>query len=284
MRPSSDVNERILGVLGRAQAMYKVEIYLFVFLSNHFHLLIRVDSVYQQAAFVGFLKANLAKELGALHDWREKFWGRRYHSACLADSEATQIARLHYIVSNSCKEGLVSSPLEWPGVSAVSTLCRGEWTMRGVWYDRTAEHTDRLRGIKRQYPSVETVRLSPLPFLEGRSQVEQRQFIVDAVRRVEEETREQHTRNRTRPLGVHAVQRQHPHTRPENLVTSSAPIFHASTREEYLQLREARAVTVGAYRMATEQWMRGVRDVLFPVGCFPPPPPPAQATRAPPAA
>ena len=68
------------------------------------------------------------------------------------------MARLYYLLSNSCKEGLVGSPLQWPGVSAAAALYRGEWTMRGIWYDRTAEHADRLRGIKRQHPSVETVR------------------------------------------------------------------------------------------------------------------------------
>ena len=283
MRPSRGVNERILGVLGRAQAKYKVDIYLFVFLSNHFHLLIRVDSVYQQAAFMGFLKANLAKELGALHDWREKFWGRRYHSACLADSEATQLARLHYILSNSCKEGLVASPIDWPGVNAVAALYHGKWTMRGIWYDRTAEHADRLRGIKRRHPSIETVRLTPLPFLEGRSKAEQRRFIVDAVRLVEEQTRERHKKNGTRPLGARVVQRQHPHARPKRFVPSPAPLFHTSTRHEFLQLRQARAATVAAYRLATQRWMRGERNVQFPLGCFPPPPP-AVATRAPPAA
>ena len=40
MRPSAEVNQIILGVLGRAQAKYEVELYAFVFLSNHAHLLL----------------------------------------------------------------------------------------------------------------------------------------------------------------------------------------------------------------------------------------------------
>ena len=66
--------------------------------------------------FTGFLKANLAKEIGRLHDWRETFWGRRYHSASIKETEHDQIRRFLYILDNSCKEGLVASPLEWPGV------------------------------------------------------------------------------------------------------------------------------------------------------------------------
>ena len=41
LRPSALVNELILGVVGRGQAMYDVELFAFVFLSNHLHLLMR---------------------------------------------------------------------------------------------------------------------------------------------------------------------------------------------------------------------------------------------------
>ena len=39
-----------------------------------------VTSVRQMSRFVGYFKGNVAKELGRLYDWRETFWGRRYHS------------------------------------------------------------------------------------------------------------------------------------------------------------------------------------------------------------
>ena len=122
MRPSRDVNELILGILGRAQAKYDVELFAFVFLSNHLHMLMRVLGVDQMAKFVGFLKGNIAREIGVVHQWREKFWGRRYHHAPVKDTEAAQIKRFRYVLSNSCKEGLVRSPLDWPGVSSARTL------------------------------------------------------------------------------------------------------------------------------------------------------------------
>ena len=51
LRPSPEVNDIILGALGRAQARYGVELYAFVFLSNHFHLLLRVDSARADGRF-----------------------------------------------------------------------------------------------------------------------------------------------------------------------------------------------------------------------------------------
>jgi len=39
LRPSPLLCEIIIGILGRAQALYGLEIHAFVFLSNHYHLL-----------------------------------------------------------------------------------------------------------------------------------------------------------------------------------------------------------------------------------------------------
>ena len=274
LRPSAEVNELILGVLGRAQAKYSVELFAFVFLSNHFHILMRVDSAHQMAGFTGFLKANIAKELGHLSDWSEKFWGRRYHSASVADSEQAQAARFLYILANGCKEGLVSSPLAWPGVSSASALYRGQSTLQGVWFDRTAEYRAGLRRGSKPFPNVEVVRLSPLPFLEGLAPSEQREFAVGAVRQVEEETRSLHRAEGTKPLGVRHITGRDPHDKPLKFQSSHAPLFHAATRDEFQQMRYARELKVAAYRQAAQRLrQRGNLDVLFPTGCFPPPAP-----------
>ena len=187
--PTDEVNERIVGVLGRAQRLYPVRIHCFIFMSNHVHILIHADSAQQMARFMGYLKGNIAKELGPIFEWKERFWGKRYHSASI-NSDETLIRRFLYILSNSCKEGLVASPLDWPGVTSARAMYRGETTMKGTWYDRTAEYRARKRGQHETFPTTETVHLSPLPFLEGMNADEQRAFIVKAVRQIEEETAE----------------------------------------------------------------------------------------------
>ena len=78
LRPSRDLNEIVLGILGRAARRYQVKLCLFVYLSNHCHLLVRAANARQLARFMGFANGNLAKEAGRLHRWRERFWGRRY--------------------------------------------------------------------------------------------------------------------------------------------------------------------------------------------------------------
>ena len=270
MCPSEKVNDLILGVLGRAQAMYGVALYAFCFLSNHFHLLGTVSSAEQMSLFTGFLKGNLAKEIGRLQDWRETFWGRRYHSASLKETEHDQVRRFLYILDNGCKEGLVASPLEWPGVSSASALYRGETTMQGTWYDRTAQYRAHLRGEYKLFPSTETVHLTPLPFLQERSVDEQRAFYVDAVREIELKTAHMHQENGTTPLGARAIRRQKPHDKPKAFKASPAPIIHAANPEDFWAMYNARKAKVADYRDAAKRLKRGETDVRFPGGCFPP--------------
>jgi REP element-mobilizing transposase RayT len=110
LRPSRELNRRVVGVLARAVARYDVGVCAFVFLSNHCHLLLRPSTVHQLSAFMGYVNSNIAREVGRLHHWREKFWGRRYRPVPVSFEPEAQIARLHYVLSQGCKEDLVACP------------------------------------------------------------------------------------------------------------------------------------------------------------------------------
>jgi REP element-mobilizing transposase RayT len=144
LRPSDEVNDLVLGVIARAQTLFGVRIHAFVVLSNHMHLLCTVDDAAQLSAFMSFVNGNVAREIGRLHDWRQRFWGRRYRAIVVADDTAA-VGRLRYILQNGCQEGLVDRPRDWPGVSAVRALTTGA-EISGTWYDRTAEYNARVRG------------------------------------------------------------------------------------------------------------------------------------------
>jgi hypothetical protein len=144
LRPSADLNDVVVGVLGRAQRLYPVEICAVIFLSNHYHLLLRVPDARCLADFMGYVNSNLAREVGRLADWRDKIWSRRYQSIPVSHEEAAQAGRFRYLLAHGCKEGLVNRPEEWPGVHSVRSLLCGE-TLRGYWFDRTKEYAARSR-------------------------------------------------------------------------------------------------------------------------------------------
>ena len=136
LRPSEAVCEIILGILARAQELYELQIHAFVFLSNHYHLLCSPTDPQQLARAMCFINSNLARELGRLHGFREKFWGRRYRAIPVSGEAAAQVARLRYLLAHGCKEGFVLTPGDWPGVQCVKALLEGQ-PLLGLWFDRT---------------------------------------------------------------------------------------------------------------------------------------------------
>lgn len=268
--PSPVVNAIILGVLGRAQELYGVWLHAFIFLSNHFHLLMSVLSSEQMSDFVRYFKCNVSKELGRLHGWEGGIWGGRYHHAEIA-SEQDEIDQLFYFFANGCKENLVASPLEWTGVSTAKALYNGEYTMEGgIWVNRTAQYRAGSNAPDEEFSTNQTVYLTPMPFLAERSPEEQQQFVRDAIRHIEQETAERHQLDGTSPLGVRAILRQSPYAKPKQFESTPAPRFHAADPEDYWTLMEARKAKLSAYRDAAARLAKGETDVSFPEGCFPP--------------
>lgn len=272
LRPSRRVNDLIVGVLGRAQTKYGVTIYCFVFMSNHFHLLMKAESVKKMSRFVGFVKKNIAAELSRVHGWRGPFWGRRFSHSAVGNTDLDEGRRLRYIFANGCKEGLVASPLDWPGVTSTTALCRGETTLRGTWFDRTAADKDKRRklGKKRRFRSVERVRLSPLPFLAEHTAAERCQYMSDAVFEIQNKTAAQHRQEGTSPTGTRGILQENPLASPEKFDSTPAPRFLTSDGDELTKMRHARDQKHIAYAIAADRLERGESDYEFPQDCFPP--------------
>ena len=66
LRPSPELNDRFLGVLGRAKELYPVLLHAVSVMSNHYHLLMSPGDAEKQANFMGHLNGNLSKEIGRL--------------------------------------------------------------------------------------------------------------------------------------------------------------------------------------------------------------------------
>jgi hypothetical protein len=56
----------------------------------------------------------------------------------VSDEEPAQVARLEYLLSHGCKEGLVERLADWPGVHCATALLTGD-PVEGTWFDRTQE-------------------------------------------------------------------------------------------------------------------------------------------------
>ena len=273
LRPSRELNRRILGVLARAARLYDVGVCAFVFLSNHCHLLLRPKHAPELAAFMNYLNSNIAREAGRLHRWREKFWGRRYRPVPVSFEPEAQIARLRYLLAQGCKEGLVARPQDWPGATSIHALL-GDGTVIGIWYDRTGEYWAKKRGEAieaGQFASTETLTLCPLPCWDDLPADEVRARIAEIVAHIVRETRQQLRDTQSRPLGARRILRQNPQARPQRVARSKAPRFHAATWQIRRMLEAMYRAFRDAYRDAMESLRQRQLTVRFPDHGIPPP-------------
>src|SRR5436305_5016515 len=271
-RPRPVLNQIIIGTLARAKQRHQVQVCFFVGVSNHMHLLLWVEDAQGLSKFMGYFLSKLAREVGRLTGWKEKIFGRRYTSIVISNEEAAQVERLRYCLVHGAKEDLVDRPRDWPGVHCVRALLEGE-ALEGLWFDRTQEYAARRRGETfepLQYATREVLELDPLPCWEHLTAEQRRLRAVALVEDIESETAARRKRTGAKPLGVAAILAQNPLQRPKRTKKSPAPAFHAASKAVRLELRDAYAWFVAAYRAAAEKLRAGVRDVVFPRGSFPP--------------
>ena len=272
LRPSRELNEIIIGILGRAQGMYGMRVCATIWLSNHFHALLCPKDPKQLAKFMQFVNANVAKEVNLLHDWKDHLWARRYKHVRVSDEIEDQEKRLRYILRHGTKENLVGKPAQWPGVHCVEALLTGQ-PLRGLWYDRREEYEAWRRGerpSKYAYATEETLKLDPMPCWRDLPTEEVRQRVATMVREIEQETAERHKQARTHPLGSKKILKQDPHGTPANTKRSPAPRVHASCPEVWKAMQRGFFEFRDAYRQAADELKAGNRNVEFPQGSFPP--------------
>lgn len=271
LTPTPELCRIIHGILGRAQQLFDMTIHAFIFLSNHYHLILSPKDARQLARFMGYVSGNLAREVGRLSDWHEKVWGRRYAHVPITEEPEAQIDRLRYLLAQGVKEGLVGHALEWPGASSLPALLNGSMRSDGVWYDRTTAYRTRRAGLDLRpdaWVQPETVVLTPLPALAHLSAEDYAAAILLMVSEIEQAAAEGRERD---PLGIAAITAQYPHTAMPQRTRTPIPLVHAASVQAWKAFRIAYRAFLAAYRYASAQLRAGVRAVVFPEGSFPPP-------------
>ena len=271
-RPGPSFNEVFLGILGRVQQRYELQVCAVCVLSTHLHLLLLVEDAQQMSEAMRDLKSKLAREVNRLTGWRGPVFDRRYEMAVVTEEEAAQIERLLYVLSNGCKEGLVAHPRDWPGVHCVKALLEGE-PLTGHWFDRSREYTarnqredfERLRNA-----TEETVVLSPIPCWAHLSPEDYRKRVANLVDIVAAEAALARSQTGRPVEGVEAILSRDPQHRPAKLARSPAPLVHAATKAARKAFYEMYSWFVAAFRTAAEKWKQGDRQAPFPAGSFPP--------------
>ncbi len=261
MRPSPETNAIIGGVLARALAVFDIDLFAFVFVSNHFHLLLRSR---QQLIppFMQYLRSNIAKKLGALVDWHGKFWDRRYDAEPVLDNDAL-VGRLRYILSHGVKEGLVARCRDWPGLTCLPELVEGR--KRVFAWPRSCAEEDKTMPDG----ALNSLSLAVLPCWEGQDAETRSRMVSDILASVEGDARA--ARGNEPVLGKKAIAAQRPHRRPLSVKRSARPLCHASSPALQREYKAKYEAFVTAYREASAAYCAGQLDVEFPPHSYRPP-------------
>ena len=207
----------------------------FGFASTHYHILYGAENALQMSRFQCHLNSNIAREIGRLHGFREKFWGRRYRPMGISDERAAQRRSLKYVLGQGTQEGLVTSPLEWPGLNAARALLHGEPVV-GTWFNRTKEHYARSRGIefgKYDFATRYEIDLKRMPAFQDDSPEEYQAMIAEIIWELEEEGAA--GRGDREVLGVERILAQDPCQPVGRSKKSPAPMLFLADRPETLR-------------------------------------------------
>jgi hypothetical protein len=273
LKPSPELTDIIIGIIGKAQALYGMTIHAFVFLSTHAHFLLSPTSPVQLALFMQFVNANVAKEAGRLHVWRERFWSRRYRSIVVADEKAAH-ARIRYILAHGAKEGLLAKSASWPGPNCIAALTTGA-LLRGTWFDRSKEFLARQRGehpLPMRFATTFDVKLTPLSCLLHITEHERQAHYRRVVGEIQAEAEADNKEKGRTPMTVDAILAQDPHSKPATTDRSPAPFVHATDDSTEQEFRVAYRAFVDAFRagaLRLRERAREIRD-MFPLWAFPP--------------
>jgi hypothetical protein len=273
LKSSPEVDEVIVGVLGRALALFDVRLHEFIVFSNHIQYIVSPRNALELARFKCFLHGNIARKVGKLIGWRGKFWGRRGRPIPIVDDAALQ-RRIRYIYEHGVKEGFVTSPIQWPGPASVKARLSGE-PLVGTWFNQTAEHEARRRGknfAKYDYATKYEIKLSPATCWQHLTEQDYRAKVGEIVSDIEAEANEA-ARDGKQFAGVEWLEAQDRFEIPKKLQRSAAPLCHASTKASYKSYKAKYLAFVSAFYEAATALRDGVLDAVFPPGSFPPPRP-----------
>ena len=259
LKPGRTVNAILLYSLGYAIVCHPVDLFNYVFLSNHYHLAL-MDRWGHLPLFMACLNRTIAQCLNRLYGRDENlFDNRKYHMLKLEDPQAV-LERMAYIRTNPVAAGLVASPDLWPG------LCSG-----------VAEIGAPAKTIER--PNLGFSKATVLP-----SSVELGLVVPEMFRGEEEAFRsrlESTVEDRVRCLresilgrggflGVSKVKKQTrdqrpstPEERPRRI-----PRYASSDPARVRECEKQYRAFLSAYREAFERWRRREDGVVFPLGTW----------------
>jgi REP element-mobilizing transposase RayT len=263
--------------LARYQEIYKVEIYAFCLMGNHYHLLARFPKG-NRALFERDLNSIFARSLP--HFIKEfsggKLWSRPYRFQIVGDSEDIRNWFL-YTTLNPVSSGITTDPTGLNRPNALTIIREGgERVCR--WFNRTAYENAKRRNPnvdKERYYSSHTLRISRLPGMQDLNDEKYIERIEELIAERIESILEARRKEGFGFLGEKNLKLQKAGVKPRHtkkstreshnpLVLSLCDRMRQKLIKAYLDIAEI-------YKVASYKFRHGIEGFEFPKNTYMPP-------------
>ena len=273
LAPTEEVYTLVMLFLAKMQELYDVELVAFVFMGNHFHIIVRLHEDRLPDIMRDF-KGGLAKALNELHGRRGALWMERYDDDAVLDDDAADTA-VDYFHANPVRAHLVERVEDYPGVSSWTAYANDLDEISHTFLDdrawRRAGALEALRGL---YMKTVKVKVSRPPSWDGITASERRAKVRATVARMRDEERRaaaERARNERSTPPLESLAERDPRSRPKHPKPKRRRAKWASgTPEQVAQFHAAYRQMLPAYQRASLQFRETGTMPPFPSGTYPP--------------
>lgn len=282
------LNLIIWGILARARSMYQVRVCHFIFMFNHFHMMLVVDNPEDVSNFVGYVKGEIAHAVNQLLGRRRKtLWAEGYDSPVILTARDV-LRYIGYIYVNPAKANLVDRIDEYPGVSSWQMFTQDRRASCHKWIRRPAikklqfpaltigeqrrmvESLDRAATLEHEFVLEPFAWLECFPESVDRSEDEVKEEIIEAVRKLEAERRLEREENNRKVIGATALRRQSMLKEYQPKKSGKRMLCLCSEKPLRARFIDHFRALCDAARKAYERWKKGDLRAKMPPGMFAP--------------
>jgi len=272
-----ELEYKILAALARYQSIYQVIIYSFILMGNHYHLEARFPNA-NRALFMRDFNSAVARLVGRAYDihGRGSVWARRYSYQILPRTEDIK-HWFYYVALNPVSSGLVENPKDYPSYNSYFDSIAGKnrtykwinWSM----YLMKKRYDENLK--PEDCTTEYTLTFSRLPGFEELTQPEfQNRMQEELYERTKELIQSRFKEGKgfatKEKLLCQEIGSAPKHTKLSTR-TSFRPLVLTLCMETKQQFLSLYFSIKELFTKASEAFRKGIYDVAFPVGTYPPP-------------
>lgn len=274
--PDEETVQTIQYCLGLTLRDYSVQLHAFVWMSNHYHLVL-TDVEGELPDFMRDLNSKISRALNAQRKIRGQNFARESYNLVVPADEDAILRHCVYTEANPCAADLVERATDWEGLSSAGMDYGEELTVHrpnfGLWSPIALEQDmDQTRARYRgssDAPEKVTIRLVRPPCMQRASAKKVRKTIRAEVRSAEARASKDRQSENRRVLGMAKVKATYFKDSPEQAeaMFQSEPLVSGKDPEARQAIQHAYETFVHLYRQAWLAFKRN-RDIVFPHGTW----------------